>query len=29
VYAHLFEQARYHDDIRQRMAESAFDAILG
>jgi integrase len=29
VYSHLFDQARHADDIRQRMAESAFGGLLG
>src|SRR5207248_2831412 len=28
VYARLFDQARHADDIRQRMAESAFGRVL-
>jgi integrase len=29
VYAHLFDQARHADDIRERMAESKFGQLLG
>jgi hypothetical protein len=29
VYAHLFEQARHADDIRNRMAQSSSGRLLG